>query len=168
MYSHKKLYKAVNIVNFVYYGKTWFYSHNFPSQVRKSQREPHRHQGCARFAEIWLKYFEFHILWSLSSVYFHTLTLQLPIQTPNSVAPELQAFVSSLAISAKRAHPSVNLNVKFLWLKDKQYHYLKEQICAFPYRSMWPKMSLLFLHFSFENRNYLFPTYSCFHRWWPI
>ena len=59
--------------------------------------------GCARFAEIWLKYFEFHILWSLSSVDFHTLTLQLPIQTPNSVAPELQAFVSSLAILAKRA-----------------------------------------------------------------
>ena len=63
--------------------------------------------GCARFAEIWLKYSEFHILWSLSSVDFHTLTLQLPIQTPNSVAPELQAFVSSLAISAKRAHPRV-------------------------------------------------------------
>ena len=52
-----------------------------------------------------LKYFEFHILWSLSSVDFHTLTLQLPIQTPNYVEPELQAFVSSLAISAKRAHP---------------------------------------------------------------
>ena len=61
--------------------------------------------GCARFAEIWLKYFEFHILWSLSSVDFHTFTLQLPIQTQNSVAPDLQAFVSSLAISAKRAHP---------------------------------------------------------------
>ena len=37
---------------------------------------------------------------------FESLTLQLPIQTPNFVAPELQAFVSSLAISAKRAHPS--------------------------------------------------------------
>ena len=61
--------------------------------------------GCARFAEIWLKYFEFHILWSLSSVDFHTLTLQLPIRTPNSVAPELQVFLSSLAILAKRAHP---------------------------------------------------------------
>ena len=51
-------------------------------------------QGCARFAEIWLKYFEFHILWSLSSVDFHTLTLQLPIQTQNFSQ-----------ISAKRAHP---------------------------------------------------------------
>ena len=36
------------------------------------------------------------ILWSLCSVDFHTLTLQLPIQTPHSVAPELQVFVSSL------------------------------------------------------------------------
>ena len=47
---------------------------------------------CARFSEIWLKYFEFHILWSLSSVDFHTLTLQLPIQIA------LQVFASSLAI----------------------------------------------------------------------
>ena len=45
-------------------------------------------------------------MWSLSSVDFHILTLQLPIQTPNCVAPELQVFVSSLAISARRAHPS--------------------------------------------------------------
>ena len=36
------------------------------------------------------------MLWILSSVDFHTLTLQLPIQTQNSVAPELQVFVSSL------------------------------------------------------------------------
>ena len=46
-------------------------------------------------------------MWSLCSVDFHTLTLQLPIQTPHSVAPELQVFVSSLNISAKRAHPSI-------------------------------------------------------------
>ena len=57
--------------------------------------------GCARFAEIWQKYFEFQILWSLSSVDFHTLTLQLPNQTQNSVAPKLQVF----EISAKWAHP---------------------------------------------------------------
>ena len=44
-------------------------------------------------------------MWSLCSVDFHTLTLQLPIQTPHSVVPELQVFVSSLKISAKRAHP---------------------------------------------------------------
>ena len=47
------------------------------------------------------KTLEFQILWSLSSVGFHTLTLQLPIQTQNSVAPELQVFVSSFQISAK-------------------------------------------------------------------
>ena len=46
-----------------------------------------------------------HVLRSLSSVEFHTLTLELPIQTQNSVAPELQVFVSSLEISAKRAQP---------------------------------------------------------------
>ena len=50
---------------------------------------------------------ERQVLWSFSSVDFHTLTLQLPIQTPNSVVPELQVFVSSLQISAKRAHPSI-------------------------------------------------------------
>ena len=35
----------------------------------------------------------------------HFHTLQLSIQTQNSVAPELQVFISSLEISAKRAHP---------------------------------------------------------------
>ena len=39
---------------------------------------------------------ERQILWSLYSVDFHTFTLQLPIQTLHSVAPELQVFVSSL------------------------------------------------------------------------
>ena len=77
-------------------------------------------QGCARFAEIWPKYFEFHILWSLCSVDFHTLTLQLPIQTPNSVAPELQVFVSSLTISAKRAHPCIGRLVS--WDLNRQCH----------------------------------------------
>ena len=52
-----------------------------------------------------LKFIERQVLWSLCSVDFHTLTLQLPIQTLHSVAPELQVFVSSLKISAKRAHP---------------------------------------------------------------
>ena len=63
-------------------------------------------------------------MWSLSSVDFHTLTLQLPIQTPNSVAPELQAFVSSLAISAKRAHPRASLvdNSETLHLTTPDYH----------------------------------------------
>ena len=57
---------------------------------------------------------ERQILWSLCSVDFHTLTLQLPIQTPHSVAPELQDFVSSLKISAKRAHPRVSFNAPCL------------------------------------------------------
>ena len=53
-------------------------------------------QGCARFPEFTQNFSERQILWSLCSVDFHTLTLQLPIQTPHSVAPELQVFVSSL------------------------------------------------------------------------
>ena len=58
---------------------------------------------------------ERQILWSLCSVDFHTLTLQLPIQTPHSVAPELQVFVSSLKISAKRAHPWVQCYSPSRW-----------------------------------------------------
>ena len=53
-------------------------------------------QGCARFPEFTQNFSERQILWSLCSVDFHTLTLQLPIQTPHSVAPEFQVFVSSL------------------------------------------------------------------------
>ena len=45
-------------------------------------------------------------MWSFGLIDFHTLTLQLPIQTQNPVARELQGFVSSFEISAKRAHPS--------------------------------------------------------------
>ena len=39
-----------------------------------------------------LKFTERQILWSFCSVDFHTLTLQLPIQIQNSVAPELPSF----------------------------------------------------------------------------
>ena len=53
-------------------------------------------QGCARFPDFTQNFSEHQILWSLCSVDFHTLTLQLPIQTPHSLAPELQVFVSSL------------------------------------------------------------------------
>ena len=67
-------------------------------------------QGCARFPEFKQNFTERRILWSLCSADFHTLTLQLPIQTPHSVAPELK-FLSvhwkTVQISGKRAHPSV-------------------------------------------------------------
>ena len=53
-------------------------------------------QGCARFPEFTQNFSEHQILWSLCSVDFHTLTLQFSIQTPHSVALELQVFVSSL------------------------------------------------------------------------
>ena len=67
---------------------------------------------CSGVCSFCCNFSERQILWSLCSVDFHTLTLQLPIQTPHSVAPELQVFVSSLKISAKRAHPrDLNLHI---------------------------------------------------------
>ena len=57
---------------------------------------PQISQGCARFPQFVQNFSECQILWSLCSVDFHTLTLKLPIQTPHSVAPELQVFVTSL------------------------------------------------------------------------
>ena len=53
-------------------------------------------RGEDRFLELLQNFTQRQILFSLCSVDFHTLTLQLPIQTLLSVAPELQAFVSSL------------------------------------------------------------------------
>ena len=52
--------------------------------------------GGARFPEFTHNFSEFQILWSLCFVDFHTFTLQLPVQTLHSLAPELLVFVSSL------------------------------------------------------------------------
>ena len=52
-------------------------------------------QGCTRFPEILQNFSERHILWSLCSVVFHTLTLKLPIQTSLSVAPKLPVSARS-------------------------------------------------------------------------
>ena len=62
---------------------------------------------CSGVCSFCWNFSERQILWSLCSVDFHTLTLQLPIQTLHSVAPELQVFVSSLKFSVKRAHPRI-------------------------------------------------------------
>ena len=51
--------------------------------------------GCARFAQNLQNFSERQILWSLCSLDFHTLTLQLPIQTSLSVAPKLRVSLSS-------------------------------------------------------------------------
>ena len=62
--------------------------------------------GVLRFAEVWLKYAEFHILWSLSSVDFQTLTLQLPYSNFRFWwRLEGQAFVSSLCNFGKTSLP---------------------------------------------------------------
>ena len=73
--------------------------------------------GCARFPEFTQNFTELQILWSLCSVDFHTYTLQLPIQTPHSVALELQVFVSSLEdcphfrkTSTPLTYPEVNFH----------------------------------------------------------
>ena len=59
-------------------------------------KKVHYFLGCAHFPEFMQNFSEHQILWSLCLVDFHSLTLQLPIQTPHFVAPELQVFVSSL------------------------------------------------------------------------
>ena len=59
-------------------------------------KKVHYFLGYAHFPEFMQNFSERQILWSLCSVDFHSLTLQLPIQTPHFVAPELQVFVSSL------------------------------------------------------------------------
>ena len=51
--------------------------------------------GCARLADFLLKFSERQILWSLCSVVFHTLTLQLAIQTSPSAAPKLPVSLRS-------------------------------------------------------------------------
>ena len=56
---------------------------------------------------------ERQILWSLCSVDFHTLTLQLPIQTLHSVAPELPSFCEFTQNFSKTSTPPV-------WLKTMQ------------------------------------------------
>ena len=53
-------------------------------------------QGCARFPDFVKNFSDRQILRILCSVDFYNFTLQLPIQTPHSVAPELPVFVSSL------------------------------------------------------------------------
>ena len=80
-------------------GKVMFLHPSVSHSVYRGVSAPGVCSFCWNFSER-------QILWSLCLVDFHTLTLQLPIQTPHSVAPELQVFVSSLKISAKRAHPS--------------------------------------------------------------
>ena len=66
------------------------------TKILQNFRKTSTSQGRARFPEFTQNFSERQILWSLCSVDFHTLTLQLPIQTPYSVVPELQVFVSSL------------------------------------------------------------------------
>ena len=64
---------------------------------------------CARFPQFLPNFSERQISWSFCSVDFQTLTLQLPIQTLHSVAPELHVFVSSLENCQKFSKTSTPL-----------------------------------------------------------
>ena len=80
--------------------------------------------GCARFPDFVKNSSERQILWSLCSVDFHTLTLQLPIQTLHSVAPELQVFVSSLENHQNFSKMSTPLLHKFACRREKFLRWL--------------------------------------------
>ena len=66
----------------------------------KAHKNLHTNQQNEHTPDFMQNFSERQVLWSLCSVDFHTLTLQLPIQNLHSVAPELQVFVSSLENSA--------------------------------------------------------------------
>ena len=57
---------------------------------------------------------ERQIFWSLCSVDFHTLTLQLPIQTPHSVAPELPSFCEFTQNFSKTSTPQTRTRI---WIR---------------------------------------------------
>ena len=90
----------------------------------------HLFLGWARFPKLVQNFSERQILWSLCSVDFHTLTLQLPFQTLHSVAPELQIFVSSLENCQNFNKTSTPLNPPIL-IKSTNYT-----------RTFYSKMSL--------------------------
>ena len=80
--------------------------------------------GCALFPDFIKNSSERQILWSLCSVDFHALTLQLPIQTLHSVAPELQVFVNSLENHQNFSKMSTPLLHKFACRTEKFLRWL--------------------------------------------
>ena len=83
-------------------------------------------RGCARFPDFVKNFSERQILWSLCSVDFHTLTLQLPIQTPHSVAHELQVFASSLENRPNFSKTSTPLGIMWIhWSPPRPRPFLK-------------------------------------------
>ena len=70
-----------------------------------SAKRAHPWSDVARFPEFTQNSSERQILWSLCSVDFHTLTLQLPIQTLHSVAPELPSFCEFTQNFSKTSTP---------------------------------------------------------------
>ena len=96
------------------YAMRWIHINSGGSQIpqscnRQASKFTVSKTGCARFAEFVQNFSEHQILWTLCSVDFHTFTLQLPIQTLLSVAPELHVFVSSLENFSKTSTPQRRL-----------------------------------------------------------
>ena len=86
------------------------------------------YQWICDFTFPWYKiqnYSDGQILWSLYSVDFHSLTLQLPIQTLHSVAPELQVFVSSLENCQNFSKTSTSQLIGNIIIKKQSEHYTK-------------------------------------------
>ena len=71
-------------------------------------------RGVLVFLNLCGNFTERQILLSLCSVDFHTFTLQLPIRTLHSVAPELQVFVSSLENCQDFSKPTTPLSLALL------------------------------------------------------
>ena len=72
-------------------------------------------QGCACFPEFLQNFSECQIVWSLSSVVFHALTLKLPIQTSLSVAPDLIVSFSSAEFFFTNISPVWHL----IWVQNQ-------------------------------------------------
>ena len=74
--------------------------------------------GCARFPETLQTFSECQISWSLCLAVFLAFTLRLPIQTSNICTFRGK----NVKISAKRAHPRVFFQGKFIVFFIKYYY----------------------------------------------
>ena len=78
-------------------------------------------QGCARFPEFVQNFSECQTLWSLCSVDFHTFTLQLPIQTLNSVAPELHYVLQRYLLRARQILIQIKMDLTIMFRSGLMY-----------------------------------------------
>ena len=120
--------------------------------------------GCAHFLKFVHNFSERQILRSLWSVDFHTLTLQLRIQTLHSVVPEIKVFVSSFQNYqnfTKTIRPLVQINnikiTQVMWLGTRllglvnfDVHYSNEK----KWQILSQNYKLISFHWSISSANY--------------